>query len=175
MNDRQKQKNPFAVGWYQLGLLPTLLLSYPAATFAVDVNDSSGQPPESSAFEVAPVLVSATRVEQDIDDVSRAIAVVEEDEIRTMQPQSVAEILRYQPNITVSGGPRPGNQSVNIRGLTGQKVLQTIDGVRQTFESGHRPTYFLDPELIRDVEVLKGPTSSLWGCLLYTSPSPRDS
>jgi hemoglobin/transferrin/lactoferrin receptor protein len=163
MNDWQKQKNFFSVGWYQLGLVPALLLSYPAVTVAVEVNDNTGQSAESSAFEVAPVVVSATRVEQDIDDVSRAIVVIDEDEISTMQPQSVAEILRYQPNITISGGPRPGNQSVNIRGLTGQKVLQTIDGVRQTFESGHRPTYFLDPELIRDVEVLKGPTSSLWG------------
>ena len=57
MNDRQKQKNFFSVGWYQLGLVPTLLLSYPAATFAVDVNDSADPSVEASAFEVAPVVV----------------------------------------------------------------------------------------------------------------------
>jgi hemoglobin/transferrin/lactoferrin receptor protein len=80
-----------------------------------------------------------------------------------MQAQSVAQTLLYEPNITTGGGPRAANQEVNIRGLTGNKVLQTVDGARQSFESGHRPSYFLDPELLASVEAVRGPVSSLWG------------
>jgi len=109
------------------------------------------------------VMVSATRMDTDIDNVARPIAVVEKQEIQTLQAKSVAEVLRYQSNVTVAGGPRSGQQSINIRGLSDEKVLQVIDGVRQGFDSGHRPDYFLDPELLKSVEVVKGPVSSLWG------------
>ena len=118
---------------------------------------------ESDPSQLKTVVVSATRMEANIEDVARSVAVVEKEEIETLQPKSVAEVLRFQPNVSVVGGPRPGLQSVNIRGLTDNKVLQTIDGVRQEFNSGHRPEYFLDPELLKKVEVVKGPVSSLWG------------
>lgn len=114
-------------------------------------------------IEIKKVVVNATRMEQNIEDVTRPVAVVSKSNIDTMQPESVAQVLSYQPNIAVAGGPRPNNQTVNIRGLSGNKVLQAVDGVRQVFESGHRPSYFLDPELLQSVEVIKGPASTLWG------------
>ena len=113
------------------------------------------------ALEV--VVVTATRLEVPLSETARSIAVIGRDEIESIQPQSVPATLAYQPNITVAGGPRPEIQSVNIRGLEGSKVLQTVDGARQSFESGHRPSYFLDPELLRSVEAVRGPASSLWG------------
>ncbi|MEH6357845.1 MAG: TonB-dependent hemoglobin/transferrin/lactoferrin family receptor [Pseudomonadales bacterium] len=118
---------------------------------------------DGNARQLKKVIVSATRMEADIDDVARSIAVVEKDEIETIQAKSAAEILRYQPNVTIAGGPRSGQQSINIRGLSDEKVLQVVDGVRQGFDSGHRPGYFLDPELLKSIEVVKGPVSSLWG------------
>lgn len=113
--------------------------------------------------EMKKVVVSATRIETNVEDVPRPVAVVEKEQIEQIQPRSVAQAVQYEPNVTISGGPRPENQTVNIRGLSDNKVLQTIDGVQQRFESGHRPSYFLDPELLSSVEVVKGPASSLWG------------
>ena len=115
------------------------------------------------SFSLNKVLVSATRIESPLSEVSRPVAVVERKEIDTMQPQSIAQVLRFQSNVSISGGPRAGSQSVNIRGLEGSKVLQTVDGVRQVFESGHRPSYFLDPALLKNIELVKGPASTLWG------------
>ncbi|MEE4190225.1 MAG: TonB-dependent hemoglobin/transferrin/lactoferrin family receptor [Halieaceae bacterium] len=109
------------------------------------------------------IVVTATRVERDLSAIGRAISVVDRDEIESIAGQSVADVLRFQPNISVEGGPRAGSQTVNIRGLGGNKVLQTVDGARLSFESGHRPSYYLDPELLRNVEALRGPASSLWG------------
>ncbi len=119
--------------------------------------------PASEKPGVDEIVVTATRLDQRLDEVSRSLAMVQRDEIDRIQPQSVAQALGYQANIAVVGGPRPQNQSVNIRGLSGSQVLQTIDGARQNFDSGHRPGYFLDPELLQSVEALRGPASSLWG------------
>lgn len=109
------------------------------------------------------VVVSATRVAEDPNNINRPLDVVTREDIESQAPQSVPEALRFKPNVSVTGGPRSGSQEVNIRGLSGEKVLQSVDGVRQVFESGHRPSYFLDPELIKSIEVIKGPASSLWG------------
>ncbi|MBW8191586.1 TonB-dependent hemoglobin/transferrin/lactoferrin family receptor [Neiella marina] len=130
---------------------------------AADAPSESTLSTDEQVFEIKAVVVNATRVETTEDEVTRPLAVVEKEQLDAIQPQSVAEAVSYEPNIAVSGGPRANNQSVNIRGLSGNKVLQTIDGVRQVFESGHRPSYFLDPELLTSIEVVKGPASSLWG------------
>ncbi len=109
------------------------------------------------------VVVSATRVTEKVSETSRSVAVVSEEQLQELQPASVAQALKNEANVNVSNGPRASSQGVEIRGLGGQRVLQTIDGARQNTNSGHRGTYFIDPELLSSVEVVRGPASSLWG------------
>lgn len=146
----------------QYRLIPAiaLTLSGLAASHATHAQNTDAADP---SFTLNKVLVSATRFESNTNDAARAVAVVEKDQLDTIQPESVAQAVRYEPNVSMTGGPRSGNQGVNIRGLEGSKVLQVVDGVRQVFQSGHRPSYFLDPELLKSIEVVKGPASTLWG------------
>ncbi|GAB5414294.1 MAG: TonB-dependent hemoglobin/transferrin/lactoferrin family receptor [Congregibacter sp.] len=134
---------------------------------AASAQNASTDNPNTSPRDEKPALetvtVTATRLNTDLSEVARSIAVVDRLSIESMQAQSVAQTLMYEANISVAGGPRAANQEVNIRGLTGNKVLQTVDGARQGFESGHRPNFFLDPELLASVEAVRGPVSSLWG------------
>ena len=109
------------------------------------------------------VVVSASRVEQTAQKETRAIDSVDRRQLDEIQPLSVADALKFDANVTVAGGPVPGGQSVNIRGLEGNKVLQIIDGTRVNTNFDHRPSYFLDPALINNIDVVKGPVSSLWG------------
>lgn len=109
------------------------------------------------------VLVTATRINEKGSDTSRSVAVISEEALQSAQSNSVAEILRNEANVNVGNGPRASSQGVEIRGLGGPRVLQTIDGARQNTASGHRGTYFIDPELLNSVEVIRGPASSLWG------------
>ena len=109
------------------------------------------------------VLVSATRMAETTSNTSRAVTVVSEEELALTQPQSVPQALATNANINTSNGPRASSQGVEIRGLAGERVLQTVDGARQNAASGHRGTYFMDPEMLKSVEVIKGPASSLWG------------
>ncbi|MPY23598.1 TonB-dependent hemoglobin/transferrin/lactoferrin family receptor [Shewanella psychropiezotolerans] len=116
-----------------------------------------------SVAEFDEVLVTATRISEKASETSRSVAVIDEEELQERQPASVAQALKNEANINVSNGPRASSQGVEIRGMSGQRVLQTIDGARQNTTSGHRGTYFMDPELLKSVEVIRGPASSLWG------------
>lgn len=118
---------------------------------------------DTPATQFKKMKISVARGDANIEEVNRSLIVKTQEKINQIQAESTAEALAFEPNVEIAGGPRSGNQTINIRGLEGNRILQTIDGVRQNFESGHRPTYFLDPVLLKQVEVLKGPSSSLWG------------
>lgn len=133
----------------------TALLTAPVLATAQDTS----QPVDT----LAPVVVTATRQAEALDKVKKPVAVVARRDLDARQPDSVVESLKYESNVEVTGGSRPGAQAPVIRGLSGNRILQVVDGVRQNTNSGHRGTYFVDPELVKQVEVVKGPSSSLWG------------
>ncbi|MCY9853781.1 TonB-dependent hemoglobin/transferrin/lactoferrin family receptor [Vibrio mediterranei] len=118
---------------------------------------------ENDVSSLNEVVVTGSRAEKTDQDKTRSVAKVDLEKLDEIQPNSVAEAIKYEPNVSVVGANVPGNQSINIRGLSGNKVLQVIDGNRQNMQYGHRPTYFLDPSLLGSVEVVKGPISSLYG------------
>ena len=94
---------------------------------------------------------------------------------------SLGEALKYEPGISVPfdfsgesafvpylGG---GDQSINIRGIEGNRIAVNIDGIRQpedfvaqTFlgQGGPGRVYF-DPAVLEQVEIFKSATSSLYG------------
>lgn len=97
-----------------------------------------------------------------------------------MQAQSLEDVLRYQPGVDVQNGPRRLGELPVIRGLSGARILTTIDGVRLNFQSGHRGRLFLDVDALKQIEVVRGPNSALWGSgalggvLALTTKDPSD-
>ncbi|WP_231758363.1 TonB-dependent hemoglobin/transferrin/lactoferrin family receptor [Microbulbifer elongatus] len=138
-----------------------------AALLTLGTSGVHGQATDTQADDQPVIQFGEVVVAADRNPAAResdeSIAVVGRAQLDEQQPESIAQALKYEPNIEVTGGPRYSNQAPNIRGLQGVRVLQTIDGARQNFNSGHRGTYQLDPELLKQVEVKKGPASSLWG------------
>lgn len=84
-------------------------------------------------------------------------------QLNQTQAMSVAQTVAQSPNISIDGGSRTLAQKPIIRGLSGTRVVQVIDGVRQNFDLEHRGSYFLPPSTLAQVEVVKGPSSTLWG------------
>lgn len=109
------------------------------------------------------VTTTATRTPQVAGDIGAPISVVPREELRRRQPTSLNDILRDMPGVEVDGLPRASVQQPQIRGLGDDRVITTIDGVRQNFSSGHRGRFFFEPELLRQVDVLRGPASMLYG------------
>ncbi|PRM10695.1 Heme/hemopexin utilization protein C precursor [Haemophilus influenzae] len=114
----------------------------------------------AQSTELDPINVIATR------DPSRFAYTPEKqskDSLLSKQATSVAAALEDIPNVDIRGGSRSIAQKPNIRGLSDNRVVQVIDGVRQNFDLAHRGSYFLPMSLIQEIEVIKGPSSSLWG------------
>ncbi len=91
------------------------------------------------------------------------VSVVTREEIDTFAPSAVSDLLRDVPGLEFFGGPRRTGESPALRGQSRENVLILLDGARQSFVSAHDGQFFIDPELLRSVEVVRGPASALYG------------
>ncbi len=109
------------------------------------------------------VTVTATKTARDPFAVAESVSIVDRERIQSTQADSLADLLADLPNVDVAGGPRAIGQRVVIRGLSDSRILFAIDGARQNYNRAHESRIFLDPELLKRVDVLRGPASALWG------------
>lgn len=120
-------------------------------------------PSSPTATRLDAVTVSATRTEQAAIDRPEAVTVVRREDIEKRQPGSVVELLRDIPGASFSGGPRGTAVRPTIRGLGGERVVVRLDNARQNFNAEHKGRIFVEPEFLRQVDVLRGPGSTLFG------------
>lgn len=113
--------------------------------------------------EVETVTVTGTRNPEPVETFPGMVNVLDLDDIQAHIPSTVADLFVDIPNMQFVGGPRRTGESPNIRGFGGQDVLILIDGVRQSWTSGHDGRFFLDPGLLAGAEVVRGPNSALYG------------
>lgn len=113
--------------------------------------------------QLGTITVLGTRTQKTTDAVPRSIDVIGRDRITREQSADPGEIVDALPNVDVTGSPRPLGESIQIRGLSGDRILLLIDGVRQDFFTGHLGAGFISPALIESIEVQRGPASVLWG------------
>lgn len=110
------------------------------------------------------IVVTATRSETTAQKEPKSVDQVDDESISLQQPDSIADTVKHLSNVQVSAGPRKTSQRINIRGLSERRIVQVIDGARQNFsDSGHRGLFFIEPELLKSVEVVKGTVGSVWG------------
>lgn len=109
------------------------------------------------------ISVTATRTGIPAFEYPGMVTVIGRDEIRRRQPSTPDDVLRDVPGVEFTGGPRRTGEVPSIRGFSGPDVVITLDGARQNFLSGHDGRFFVDPSLLREVEVLRGSASALYG------------
>jgi len=112
---------------------------------------------------LSPVTVTATKTAHSPDEVPANVTVIDSDQIESRGASKMEDIFRGLPGVEMQGGPRRTGQDINIRGFGGQRVVTTLDGARQNFDAGHKGRFFLDPDLLRQVEVVRGSNSALHG------------
>lgn len=136
-------------------------LSLTAVTLPLLAADEN--PDDLPIINMDTVVITATQTEEDAFTTAKSIDKVDSEQLEIQQPESVAEATEELSNVNISQGPRQLSQQVNVRGLSGKEVLQVLDNARQNFQNGHQGSFFIEPELLKEIEVLKGPGSSLWG------------
>jgi iron complex outermembrane receptor protein len=115
------------------------------------------------------VVVTAQGSVQPVDEVSKAITVVDQNEIEDRDESTVTEALRTVPGLRVQQLGGPGSfTSIKTRGLRNEDTAVLIDGLR--FRDAAAITGdasgFLEDLIVTDVsqvEVLRGSGSSLYG------------
>ena len=116
-----------------------------------------------AAVPLDTITVTATRNPIKAFEYPGMVTVIGPERLQTLQPSSPDDILRSVPGVEFSGGPRRTGEVPTIRGFSGPDVIVLFDGARQNYNSGHQGRFFIDPSVLKSVEVLRGSASSLYG------------
>nr|WP_236165801.1 TonB-dependent receptor [Pseudomonas fulva] len=121
------------------------------------------------AIALQQVTVSATRSAKDVSQVPSTVSVRTREQLDRQNVNTLQDLVRYEPGVSVAGtGQRSGLNGYNIRGIDGERILTQIDGVAipdSFFYGPYAQTQrnYVDPEIIKRVEILRGPASVLYG------------
>ena len=121
-------------------------------------------------------------------DTPQAVTVVNQDDIDQTQASTVGEIFTSIPGVNMVGSQRQFGEAFNIRGIgttenssDGSRVVVTVDGAPKFNEQYRMGSFFGEPELYKQVEVLRGPASStlygagaLGGVINFTTKDASD-
>ncbi len=145
--------------------LSIAIVSSQAALAAAQQAETPEKPREEPVL-LEPTVVTATRVEAQPFETPYAVEAIPEETIRERSYRTVPQILRDVPGVMVQE-TSVGQGSPYIRGFTGFRNLFLIDGIRlnnSVFREGPNQYWnTVDPLSVERLELVKGPTSVLYG------------
>ncbi|MDZ4142327.1 MAG: TonB-dependent receptor [Methylotenera sp.] len=138
-------------------------------------------------INLAPVVVTATRTEQNSFDLPVAIDVVEKKDIQDGQLQmTLSESLIRVPGITAqnrtnqSQDPQISSRGFGSRASFGVRGIRVyVDGIPLTMPDGQGQPGIVDLSAIKSIEVMRGPFSALYGnssggvIQMFTEDAPK--
>ncbi|MBT2374458.1 TonB-dependent receptor [Pseudomonas fluorescens] len=127
------------------------------------VRPDEGKTTHSGALQLDALSVIGTGNEVDSSTVGRST--LSQADIDRYQSNNIPSLLQTLPGVSMGGSLKPGGQTINIRGLgDAEDVPLTVDGATKSgFERYQQGTVFIEPELIKSIEVEKGPNSVFTG------------
>ncbi|MFM1228736.1 TonB-dependent hemoglobin/transferrin/lactoferrin family receptor [Yersinia enterocolitica] len=139
---------------------------------------TAANPPEKKHHDT--LKVTGTRAVTDSFQYPGTMTVIDASSPQNQTATSAAEMLKNIPGVSVTGVGRTNGQTVNIRGYDQYGVLVLIDGIRQGINGAHFNGTFLDPALIKQVSVIRSPSTALFdsgalgGVIAYETVNAAD-
>jgi hemoglobin/transferrin/lactoferrin receptor protein len=113
------------------------------------------------------ITVAASKTEERAIDALAPVSSVSMEQIQGLQPNRLSDVFYNVPGVSFQERGDDPATVINIRGLQDfGRVAVVVDGARQNYQrSGHNAngSFFLDPELVGGVDVVRGPTSNIYG------------
>jgi len=140
-------------------LIPALIISLLSTGYAFAE--------EKMAIEIAPVVVTASKVEEPASEASASVDVITSEIIKDKQTLTLDDALRGLTGITVNshGGADP-LPLIQLRGTNSNQSLIMVDGIKLNppYSNIHvTPAGILLLDSIDRIEVIKGSHSALYG------------
>ena len=118
--------------------------------------------------ELGEIVVTATRREMLLSDVTDVLQVITRKEIEELNPSSTGELLEYVTGASIetgTGSGLPERHVVGLNGLPASYTLVLVDGVRLLSEHIHtgRNLELIPPHIIERIEIIRGAASAQYG------------
>ena len=124
-------------------------------------------------FELGDTVVTASKYEQKISDAPAIVEVFDRSLIDATNAQTISEVLRYFTTIHVNLSPESRDLAW-VRGAASEdnnRILVLIDGI--PFKDGFYNHGYIDEYLplhmVKKIEIIKGPGSSLYGANAFAA------
>ncbi len=113
------------------------------------------------------ITVAVTKTEERAIDALAGVSVIDQNLLDQLQPKRPSDIFFTTPSVSFQDrGDDPGT-AIAVRGLQDfGRVAVVVDGARQNFQrTGHNANgfFYIDPSIIADVDVVRGPTANIYG------------
>ena len=120
------------------------------------------QTADDNAIQLQQFTVIANKV----DSANIGQSTLNKQQIEQQQATTVQELVDTLPGTSLSGSPRIGGQSINIWGfgsMDEEDVQMRLDGAPKFFQKYMQGSLYVEPELLKAIEVSKGPHSAFYG------------
>lgn len=112
-------------------------------------------------------ITVVSRTDETAIETMASVSHVDQEQLERRMATTPQGLLFGVPGVSMQSDANRAASSVNIRGLQDfGRVAVIIDGARQNFQrSGHgtQSMFWLDPELVQQVDVIRGPVANTYG------------
>ena len=136
---------------YSVSCLSTASAALLGAVFA---SPALAQDETDYALDV--ITITGSGLPTEVMNSPSSVTVVDEEQIKSIPPSSVANLLKGVPGVRVT---ESGIERIKIRGESAQRVAIMIDGQKITDHTNYGTPILISPTEIERIEVVRGPSS----------------